>query len=70
MDKVGRIAEFKISVDGATWEDIPVMAKLVMMGSEEANRTASKLADIVQREVRWNWAGSPQGHYVGAWLGC
>jgi hypothetical protein len=29
----------------------------------QCSEIAAKLANITNREVRWNWEGSPQGHY-------
>lgn len=69
------IAEFKINQTGIPWEDIPVTERLnvedidYVFDNEKvcnaANSFAQTLADKHQQEVRWNWQGSYQGHYIG-----
>ena len=67
------IAEFKIRIPLTKWEDTPVIAcfacdngGLYQVATEQAIDKAIEIADAVEREVRWNFQGSPQGHYVGS----
>jgi hypothetical protein len=54
------------------WKDTPVFitcqeAVFSYDVSEQftlAMLVAQKIADLFNSEVRWNWQGSPQGHYV------
>lgn len=63
--------EFKI-YQGDRWEDTPVFMTVderVMYPTSSqgwlAHTIAKWLAEEAETEVRWNWGGSPQGHYVG-----
>ena len=67
------IAEFKIRVPLALFKDTPVIARFEYDtteshddAAEQATDRAAEIADAVEREVRWNWQGSHQGHYVGS----
>ena len=63
-----RKTQFKIKTEddiGTPWKDLPVTVGQLCEGEDAANLRAAELA---QRpgvyEVRWNWVGSLQGHYV------
>ncbi len=59
------IAEFKIETPGQTWEQTGIIKMACYKDSRTASKLASELADEHKAEVRWNWQGSLQGHYVG-----
>jgi hypothetical protein len=59
------IAQFKVETPGVKWEDTPVDDEKACSSSEEANEHALRIANKRQREVRWNWTGTTQGHYIG-----
>ena len=63
-----KLAEFKVRIPNTKWENTPVVARLACDGTEGANERARRIAAAVEREVRWNWEGTVQGHYIGgAW---
>lgn len=46
------------------WEDIkPLLA--YACSNEDADSVAGEVHKITRRQVRWNWQGFSQGHYVG-----
>ncbi len=56
--------EFKIQNLHRNWETTP--ASITIEGGMERSlidRIAMLLSQVRGREVRWNYAGSPQGHY-------
>ena len=63
------IVEYKIKEEGVKWENIKV--SLTDPESPDApqsiDTTAVFLARCYHAEVRWNYEGSAQGHYVGWW---
>ena len=67
-------AEFKIflSID---WQNTPVVCSREFEGRDLKSLTyaiklhAGSLATLTGREVRWNWSGSPQGHYAQPYTG-
>ena len=66
-------AQYKIRLPGVSWEDTPIVAEYNFSGAPTAGVTISsakvravRIAWAVEREVRWSWEGSDQGHYVGA----
>ena len=61
------IAQFRIKVVNADWADTQIIDEVLLPtddDNENANGHARHIAHIVNREVRWNWEGSLQGHYV------
>ena len=63
MEKV----EFKIQQDPWTpWEEIPVRMTTVIETPKEANDFAWAMSTVLEQEVRWNYVGSHQGHYINA----
>lgn len=59
--------EFKIQNLHRNWETTPV--SITIEGGMERSlidRIAMLLSQVRGREVRWNYAGSPQGHYKDA----
>ena len=67
------IAEYKIRVSLTEWKNTPVIARFACDitvshddAVDQATEHAVDIADTVEREVRWNWQGSLQGHYVGS----
>jgi len=62
---MGRTAQFRVRISGTRWEETPVVAQLECDSNEEASKRASRIASTVEREVRWNWEGMVQGHYIG-----
>lgn len=69
---ITEIAEFRIRIPDTSWEDTPAISMLTTKSMSkgscriQAHDHAKAIASLVKREVRWNWQGSPQGHYVGS----
>lgn len=57
--------EFKIREPNKSWEDSKVRMTENMIDTHEANEFAMLLSMKHNAEVRWNWAWSSQGHYIG-----
>lgn len=59
--------EYKILEKGKKWEEIPVFLTDPQCtgGPMKANEFAAFLSRCHNAEVRWNYADSSQGHYVG-----
>ena len=55
--------EIKINRYQVAWEDTPV-TYTPKMTKAEAQAQAQKMANDYQRVIRWNIAGSYQGHYT------
>ena len=55
---------------GVTWEDEPVFAKITFVSRTRdglirmVDEYAFAIAKSQKLEVRWNFEGMPQGHYV------
>ena len=62
MEKV----EFKIKQEGVKWEDTPVDFATKLSNRGAINYVAMRLAKKHGTEVRWNFEGISQGHYVNA----
>ena len=58
--------EYKIREPNKSWEDSKVIMTENMINTHEANEFALLLAMQHNSEVRWNWAWSSQGHYIGS----
>jgi hypothetical protein len=65
-----KTVEFKIRVPEVDrWEDTPVYLSKTLSGTsteitEEAKEIAEGIAFSQHSEVRWNYGGNTQGHYV------
>jgi len=65
-----KAVEFKIRVPQADrWEDTPVYLSKTLSGTkdeiaQEAQEIAEGIAFSQSSDVRWNYKGSTQGHYV------
>ena len=61
---------FKIYTDGLSWEDTPIHQthRVFENDLDLIHQYASTISTIRETEVRWNWEGSEQGHYVGSHL--
>jgi len=65
-----KTVEFKIRVPHTDrWEDTPVYTEKILSGTAteialEAQEIAEGIAFSKHSEVRWNYAGQSQGHYV------
>lgn len=65
-----KTVEFKIRVPEADrWEDIPIYLSKVLSGTADeialdAQEIAEGIAFSKKSDVRWNYEGSLQGHYV------
>ncbi len=57
------VIEFKYSKKNTRWEDTPVEFTLDTTAGA-AQLIAKKLANQKQAVIRWNYKGSPQGHYT------
>ena len=59
--------EFKVQLDPyIPWEELPVLFTGKADSIDEADRFAYRMSVIFGQEVRWNYPGSGQGHYVNA----
>ena len=58
--------EFRIKEDDKPWDATRPVAVESFGYSEaaEIRRYCQELANAHGREVRWNWKGSHQGHYI------
>ena len=65
-----KTVEFKIRVpQAARWEDTPVYRSKTLSGTaDEIEKKAQEIAEGIafsqSSDVRWNYAGDTQGHYV------
>ncbi len=69
--QIERIAQYKIEVEGLSWEDNPVIANVECPGmyddaAQAASLFAIELSRLVKREIRWSFDGASQGHYIQA----
>lgn len=62
-DNEKRKVEFKVK-SKATWEDSPVLLKKNSLTLAKVEEQALLMSKLFKEEVRWNWAGESQGHYV------
>ena len=62
--------EFKVSVPTLPWEETPVSKAITLKGENQAdieaqaNDIAHRMAQDLDRTIRWNRQGSPMGHYL------
>jgi len=56
--------EFKVKQEGTKWEDIPVNRVMSIHNFYEITKYAERLSKVFQTEIRWNYRGISQGHYV------
>ncbi len=56
--------EFKIKQEGVRWEDTPVYLASSFFTLGDITYFAKRISEIHQAEVRWNFEGLSQGHYV------
>jgi len=65
-----KIVEYKIRKPDITrWEDTPIFKRKKLFGTKEkikaeANEIAEGMAFLQKSEVRWNYQGLKQGHYI------
>ena len=58
--------EFRIKQEGVKWEDTPVYLASSFFTLGDITYFAKRISEIHQAEVRWNFEGLSQGHYVDA----
>ena len=58
--------EFRIKQEGVRWEDTPVYLALSFFTLGDITYFAKRLSKHFNTEVRWNFEGVSQGHYVNA----
>ena len=58
--------EFRIKQEGVKWEDTPVDFTSTFLTRKGIDDFAERISEIHQAEVRWNFEGLSQGHYVDA----
>ena len=56
--------EFKVKTGNLTWEETPVNRTKTFTELHEIVAYAKRLANLFQNEIRWNYQGLTQGHYV------
>jgi hypothetical protein len=56
--------EFKVKEEGKSWEETQVLITLDLNSRAEIFDTAIRLYRVFEKEVRWNFEGLSQGHYV------
>jgi len=60
MEKV----EFRIKQKGVRWEDTPIYVVRSFCDRKAILDFAIDIVEMFQTEVRWNYKGVSQGHYV------
>lgn len=55
---------YKISENGKRWEETEPLHPITPQTEEHIWDIAYTLANLFNREVRWNYVGSSQGHYA------
>ncbi|WP_410988581.1 hypothetical protein [Bacillus cereus] len=63
--------EVRLYTDGLEWKDTPVQLMDIYSETHEqvkenAYTVAKGISELEQNEVRYNFVGSEQGHYVGS----
>ena len=61
---MAELAEFKVQVDGQSWEETEVTWQDLYDDNFWACYAAQCAAQLTGRQIRWNWVGSLQGHYA------
>ncbi len=56
--------EFRIKQENVKWEDTPIYVVRSFYNRKAIFDFAANLVEIFQAEVRWNFEGLSQGHYV------
>jgi len=56
--------EFKIKDDDKNWEDTPVFVVAELNNRSDIFDFAINLNRMYDKEIRWNFEGLSQGHYV------
>ena len=60
------LVEFKLKdfTDHSRWEEMPVIGFLYCDLETDANEAAEILSGVFNKQCRWNWIWSGQGHYI------
>ena len=56
--------EFKVKQENAKWEDTSVNRTAIIHNVDEINEYAARLSKVFKTEIRWNYKGFSQGHYI------
>ena len=56
--------EFKVKQENTKWEDTPVNRTQEIHNAYEIVKYAERLSKVFHTEIRWNYEGLSQGHYV------
>ena len=56
--------EFKIKQESTKWEDTPVNRTQTIHNVYEIIKYAERLSKVFKTEIRWNYKGLSQGHYI------
>ena len=56
--------EFKVKQEGVKWEDTPINRIQTIHNPDEINKYAERLSKVFETEIRWNYKGISQGHYI------
>jgi len=58
-------AEFKLKNPDLPWEDCEIIDIINDADRTLCDKRAKELSDYYGVEVRWNWIGGNNGHYMG-----
>ena len=61
---VDDMVEIKVAEKGKMWEVTPVSIKMSARDASEVQSICQNIADTMDKQVRWNWSWSYQGHYL------
>jgi len=62
--EVGELVEFRYKRGHMDWEDTSVYVTREFNNRQEIEKYAETVSRILDTEVRWNYKGYSQGHYV------
>ena len=62
--KMETTIEFKVKQENTKWEDTPINRIQTIHNIDEINKYAARLSKVFKTEVRWNYEGLSQGHYI------
>lgn len=66
MEMLSTSIEIKVKEAGRKWESIKASEISLLTVNLTPYEIAKAISAHNSAEVRWNWQGSPQGHYVTA----
>ena len=66
----GETIEFKTKNPGESWEASPIIysKKYAVNQAKRIDEDAYLMSGVLGKQIRWNFEGSPQGHYICDYL--